>query len=121
MKRTGNRQAEPRSHPDPEVERQLARVRQLQQRLTSKAGQVDAYQAEIGLLHKALRGHSHKLTSSSVGPNTQAGIQAAIDADGERAKHLQGEIRALESDIDGVQDDIDIRMGKLSPSDLAYL
>jgi chaperonin cofactor prefoldin len=124
VKRTGRRRPEPepvRSHPDPEVERQLARIRQLQQRLTVKARQIDTYQTEIGMLHKALRGHSRKLTSTSIDQDTRKGIDAAIEADDKRAKHLQGEIRVLEQDMDQVQDDIGTRMGKLSPSDLAFL
>lgn len=92
----------------------------MRQRAEVKAEQIGDYRAEIDELHAALRKHSTRLSVGSYGVHPDS-IIAAIEADDGRAVQLQGEIRALEQDIDRVHDEIASRMDKLTPSDLAFL
>jgi chromosome segregation ATPase len=123
MTRRRGRQNAPNSrgpHPDPLVERDLERVRQLQRRADVKAEQIADYRVEIDTLHETLRDHSDRLSGGRIGVHPDS-IIAAIEADDARVVQLQSEIRALEHDIDQVHDEIASRMDKLTPSDLAFL
>jgi peptidoglycan hydrolase CwlO-like protein len=99
------------------VERELDRIRLLRRRCEVKDDQINDYRVEIDELHGALREHSRRLRS----PYASSRVRDAIKADDARVTSLQGEIRALEADIDKTQDEIAARMDKLNSSDLAYL
>jgi len=107
-----------RQHPDPAIERELERIRQLQRRHQVKEDQINDYRVEIDELHKQLRRYGHRL---SAGHGSPVDNNRAIEIADQRVISLQGEIRSLEADIDRIHDEIGRRQDQLNSDDLAYL
>jgi chromosome segregation ATPase len=116
--RRRDRLRQPDPHPDPVIERELERIRQLQRRCHTKEDQIHDYRVEIDNLHGALRRYERKLVGNPVSPKS---VRDAIEAADKRVLSLQAEIRQIEAEIDKVHDEVGARQDRLSPSDLSYL
>lgn len=98
-----------RPHPDPRTETRLQRIIALRESADRKSTLIGQYTTEIGKLSNAYR-------SETV--NSYHSNAAKLES---RLKDLQAEIRQLETEIDGIHEDIARRTAELSETDLSYL
>lgn len=96
-------------HPDPRIETQLQRILSLRQSAARKEDLCRQYAAEVDRLSRDYR---YQIRNSF--GNDTSKIEKRIVG-------LQGELRQLEQEIDGIHEDIAKRAGELTDTDLSYL
>ena len=105
-------------HPDPLVEGRLQRILALQERITTKDGQIRDYTTEIGELLKQNRDINR---TTAKRPQWWEEHQTLITGNDKRVRSLQEEIRQLEADIDQTHAQITKQEAELEPTELAWL
>lgn len=111
---------EPASHPDPVIDRELRRIRQLRDRCAAKKSQAGDYQHAIRETLDSIS-DAHRRVRDSAYSTMWDDVVDSVTSQEAQVAALQQAIRDLEADVDRLHDEIADREGKLCPSDLAYL
>lgn len=104
-----------RHHQDPEIERELERIRSLQRRAASLEEQSRQEIGALRRLHQLQRANIEKVADGL------GHASLAVAATEKGIAGQQEQIRRLGLEVDQVHDEIAKREGAMSPSDLAYL